>query len=42
MGGIGGGSIGSLSFLQSENMNDPTVLRKRIAELEAENKKLRE
>jgi len=34
--------MGSLSFLPSENMNDPAVLRKRIAELESENKKLKD
>jgi hypothetical protein len=34
--------MGSLSFLPSENMNDPAVLRKRIAELENENKRLKE
>ena len=33
----------SATFLQSElNINDPAVLRKRIADLEAENKKLKE
>jgi hypothetical protein len=38
-----GQSVSSASFLQSEiNMNDPAVLRKRIAELEAENKRLKE
>ena len=38
-----GGSVSSASFLQSEiNMNDPAVLRKRIAELESENKRLKE
>ena len=36
-------SISSASFLQSEiNINDPAVLRKRIADLELENKRLRE
>ena len=44
--GIGGGlnsSVSSASFLQSEiNMNDPAVLRKRISELEQENKRLKE
>lgn len=36
-------SISSASFLQSEiNINDPAVLRKRIADLEMENKRLRE
>ena len=35
--------MSSASFLQSDiNMNDPAVLRKRIAELEAENKRLKE
>ena len=34
--------MGSLSFLPSENMNDPAVLRKRIAELESENKRLKD
>lgn len=38
-----GSSVSSASFLQSEiNMNDPAVLRKRIAELESENKRLKE
>ncbi len=33
----------SATFLQSElNINDPAVLRKRIADLETENKKLKE
>ena len=36
-------SISSASFLQGEiNINDPAVLRKRIADLELENKRLRE
>lgn len=36
-------SSSSASFLQSEiNINDPAVLRRRIADLEAENKKLKE
>jgi hypothetical protein len=36
-------STSSATFLQSElNINDPAVLRKRIADLEAENKRLKE
>lgn len=36
-------NISSASFLQSEiNMNDPAVLRKRIADLESENRRLKE
>ncbi len=36
-------SISSASFLQSEmNINDPAVLRKRIAELEQENRRLKD
>lgn len=31
-----------MSFLQNENPNDPAYLRKKIAELEQENKKLKE
>lgn len=37
-----GASVSSASFLQSDlNMNDPAVLRKRIADLETENKRLK-
>jgi len=32
---------GGVSFLDNKNMNDPAVLRKIIAELELENKKLK-
>lgn len=36
-------STSSASFLQSDiNINDPAVLRKRISDLEAENKRLKE
>ena len=39
--GSSGGAVGS--FLQNDiNMNDPASLRKRIAELEQENKSLKE
>lgn len=39
--GGGGAAVGS--FLQNDlNINDPAVLRKKIAELEQENKMLRE
>jgi hypothetical protein len=48
-GSVGGGapqlssSVSSASFLHSEiNINDPAVLRRRIAELEAENKRFKE
>ena len=40
----GGGSLsqgGGVSFLDNKNMNDPSFLRKKIAELESENKKLK-
>jgi len=38
-----GSSTSSASFLQSDlNINDPAVLRKKIAELEAENRRLKE
>ena len=37
------GSFSTATFLQGDiNMNDPAVLRKKIAELEAENKRLKE
>ena len=36
-------STSSASFLQSDiNINDPAVLRKRISDLEAENKRLKD
>ena len=48
-GSVGGGapqlssSVSSASFLHSEiNMNDPAVLRRRIAELEVENRRFKE
>jgi len=31
-----------MSFLQGDNVNDPAFLRKKIAELEIENKRLKE
>lgn len=41
MGSSGGGIVGS--FLQNDiNINDPAVLRKRISELELENKNLKD
>jgi hypothetical protein len=42
LGSQGLSSGASLAFLQNENMNDPAILRKKIAELEQENKRLRE
>jgi hypothetical protein len=34
--------LGQASFLDNKNMNDPAVLRKMVAELEAENKRLKD
>lgn len=35
-------TLGQPSFLDNKNMNDPAVLRKMVAELEAENKRLKD